>query len=379
MNVRFASYALLLGNFIIGVTVLSPAGMLELLATALDVSIRDAGLLIAFGAVVLCIGSPVMAWATSTMDRRRLLSVTMALLAIGHAVSAFAPDYAALLVTRLALLAAAAVFTPLAATTIAMMVPEAERPSRISFVFVGWSLAIAVGLPIIAVIAAYLGWRMTYGVLAIAAAVVGILTAAALPSGLRGERLSMSSWAEIARNRRIIQFLLVTLLWVSGLYVIMPYFGPLLSRLTGAGPETAAAFFACLGVVGVLGNLLAARMVKRTGPYATSMLSMGVMFIGMAVWAAGAGSLGAMGLGVAFIGIGLSATNSMMQARLVAVAPAYGSASVALNTSWLYIGQSLGAWIGGELIARNLPLGSGYVAAAFILAALALLATTRER
>src|SRR5438309_2154719 len=55
---RFAATALMLGNFITGTSILAPAGMLGELSEGLQVSIREAGLLIAFGAIVLCIGSP---------------------------------------------------------------------------------------------------------------------------------------------------------------------------------------------------------------------------------------------------------------------------------------------------------------------------------
>ena len=62
---RFAPTALMLGNVVTGCSVLAPAGMLADLSAGLDVSIRTAGLLVTFGAIVLCIGSPVTAWLTS--------------------------------------------------------------------------------------------------------------------------------------------------------------------------------------------------------------------------------------------------------------------------------------------------------------------------
>src|SRR3954464_7496759 len=101
---RFAPTALMLGNIVTGCSVLAPAGMLSELSTGLDVSIRDAGLLITFGAIVLCLGSPLTAWLTSRIERRILLGATMAVLALTNAASAFAPDYISLLVIRLIML-----------------------------------------------------------------------------------------------------------------------------------------------------------------------------------------------------------------------------------------------------------------------------------
>src|SRR3954471_21864051 len=90
---RFAPTALMLGNFVTGCSVIGPAGMLGELSAGLGVSIRDAGLLITFGAVMLCIGSPVTAWLTSRIERRTLLAATLAVFAIANAASALAPDY----------------------------------------------------------------------------------------------------------------------------------------------------------------------------------------------------------------------------------------------------------------------------------------------
>ena len=118
---RFAPTALMLGNLVTGCSVLAPAGMLPELATGLGVGIHAAGLLITFGAVTLCIGSPLTAWLTSRIERRMLLTATLAVLAFGNLASAFAPDYTSLLVIRLVMLAVGALYTPQAAGTAALL------------------------------------------------------------------------------------------------------------------------------------------------------------------------------------------------------------------------------------------------------------------
>src|SRR3979490_455426 len=150
---RFAATALMLGNIVTGCSVLAPAGMCSELSEGLDVTIRDAGLLITFGAIVLCIGSPLTAWLTSRIERHTLLTSTLAVLALANAASAFAPDYATLLVIRLLMLAVGALHTPQAAGTAALIVPAEKRGGTIAYIFLGWSLAAAVGLPLVNVIA----------------------------------------------------------------------------------------------------------------------------------------------------------------------------------------------------------------------------------
>ena len=90
----------MLGNIVTGTSIFAPAGMLNELAADLGVTVRAAGLLVTFGALVLCVGSPLTAWLTSRIERRMLLSGTLAVFAITNIASAFAPDFATLMVIR---------------------------------------------------------------------------------------------------------------------------------------------------------------------------------------------------------------------------------------------------------------------------------------
>ena len=379
MSAPLAAFALMFGNFVIGVAILAPAGMLGELAQGLAVTIRDAGMLVTFGAVVLCVGSPLMTWATSRVARRTLLSATVAVVALGHAASAFAPNYGTLLALRLVMVAVAAIYTPQAASTIALIVPAKARPSAIAFVFLGWSLALAAGLPLVTFLAAHLGWRAAYGVLAALAVLSLLLLLLGVPGGLAGGAVSLRSWGRILRNGPIILLLLITALTTSALFVIFTYLGPLLQTLLDAGPRTIGTFFALFGVAGFIGNVLATRVVTRLGAFATSFIFILSMFVGALVWSLGVGVFAAMAVGIVLQGFGFAAANSMQQARLVAAAPELSSATVALNTSSIYVGQALGSALGGVLFAHEHLLAAGYATAAFFGAALAALAFTRRR
>ena len=201
---RFAPTALMLGNIVTGCSVLAPAGMLHELSGGLGVSIRDAGLLITFGAVMLCIGSPVTAWLTSRIERRTLLTVTLAILALGNVASAFAPDYASLLAIRLVMLAVGALYTPQAAGTADLIVPAEKRGSTIAYIFLGWSLAAAIGLPLIALIASRYGWRAVYGGIGAIGCISFLLLAWRLPRGLVGAPVDLKTWTDVGRNRLIV-------------------------------------------------------------------------------------------------------------------------------------------------------------------------------
>jgi MFS transporter, DHA1 family, inner membrane transport protein len=174
----------MLGNFVTGCSVLAPAGMLSELAAGLDVSIHTAGLLITFGAVVLCVGSPLTAWLTSRIERRRLLVTTLAVMAFCNIGSAFAPNYPSLMIIRLIMLAVGVLYTPQAAGTAALIVPVEKRGSTMAYIFLGWSLAAAAGLPLITFVASRFGWQAAYASIGIIGCVSFLLLAWRLPGRL---------------------------------------------------------------------------------------------------------------------------------------------------------------------------------------------------
>jgi MFS transporter, DHA1 family, inner membrane transport protein len=376
---RFAPTALMLGNVVTGCSVLAPAGMLTELSGGLGVTIRDAGLLITFGAIVLCVGSPLTAWLTSRIERRTLLTATLAVLALTNAASAFAADYTTLLVIRLIMLAVGVLYTPQAAGTAALIVPPEKRGSTIAYIFLGWSLAAAVGLPLVTFIASRYGWRAVYGSIGLVGVLSFLLLAWRLPRGLVGSPVDLKTWAAVGRNRMIVLLLSITTLQMSGQFVVFTFMGPLLTKLTGAGPDAVGLVFALYGIFGFVGVAIATRIVDAWGAYKTSLLFTTLLLAGVAGWALSAGVYSLMACSVAIWGLGFASTNSMQQVRLVTAAPALASASVSLNTSVLYVGQAVGSAIGGLLYARDMLYGTGYVAAAFVALALLTVFLTRPR
>ena len=369
----------MLGNIVTGCSVLAPAGMLRELSDGLGISVTTTGLLITFGAIVLCIGSPVTAWLTSRIERRTLLTVTLLVLALTNAASAFAPDYTSLLVLRLIMLAIGALYTPQAAGTAALIVPEQKRGSTIAYIFLGWSLAAAIGLPLITFVASRYGWRAAYGGIGALGCVSAVLLMWRLPRGLTGAPVDLKTWTDVGRNRMIVLLLSITTLQMSGQFVVFTFMGPLLAKLTVAGPDAIGLVFACYGVCGFIGIAIATRIVDSWGAWKTSVLFTVLLLAGVTGWALSAGIYPLMAASVSIWGLGFASTNSMQQVRLVGAAPSLASASVSLNTSVLYVGQAVGSAIGGFLYAHDLLHAAGYVAAAFVALALMIVIATKPK
>ena len=351
--------------------------MLAELSSGLAVPIGTVGLLISLGAGVVCVSPPLVAWITSRVDRRVLLSSILLWLAFGHIASALAPDYSDLLMIRLVMLGLAGAFTPLAAGTAALLVPEDKRASVIASVLLGWALAIAAGLPLVSVTAPQIGWRATYGLVGILAILGFAALLAALPKQLKGAPVIFATWLAVGRSRQLLLLLSITTLLAAGQLVVVAFVGPLLTDLTGATPRGIAVVFLLFGVMTLVGNIAASRLVRTWGAFKTSAVFMICIVIGAALWTAGGGTYPVMAAGAAIWGLGLAATGAMQQVRLIAAAPTLATASVALNNTALYLGQAIGSGIGSELFNQGKLGTMGITALALMMAAFGILWLTR--
>lgn len=369
--------ALLIGNFMIGTGVLLPAGMLNDLSDGLDVSVATAGWLTVIGGLVVCFGAPIGAALTSRVDRRRLLAGCLALYCLGHAASALAPNFESLAILRGVSIVAAALFTPQAATTAGLLVPPERRAAAISFIFLGWSAASVLGIPIGTLIAAHLGWRTAYAVVAVFSALAFVVVWAAVPRGLRVEPLSLASWKEAVSSPVILCVLAVSLVSMSGQFTLFSYTAPVLKSALDATPDTIALFFALFGVAGVIGNFLATRLIAPFGLDNAVLISLGSLVAGALIVSLMFGVYAGMLVGLVIWGLGTFSTNSLQQSRLATINLPLASASIALNTSVLYLGQAIGAGLGSRLVDDSISASITWAAGGLLVgsALLSVLAT----
>lgn len=369
---RAALRALLFGNMIAGTGVLLPAGLLNDLMEAFAVSPARAGLLVFVGGIVVGVGAPFLAWITSGFDRRSLLVMALVLYAAGHAFSAAAPDFEPLLWLRVITMVSAAVFTPQAASTIGLIVTPEQRPGAIAFIFIGWSMASVAGIPLASLLGATVGWQATYLLMAILSAAGAAIVWTSLPGGLRVAPIQLSSWIWVLSRPVLILVLLVTLLNMAGQFTLFSYIAPVLKQAHGAGAPQLALSFAVVGGMGVAGNYAASRFATRLGVERSILLGLALVGAGLAVIAAGFGNYAVFILGGCLWGLGSFSTNSLQQSRLVSLAPALAPATVALNTSVVYLGQAIGSSAGGLLIAGGPSAVLAWSAAGFLAVAIAL-------
>lgn len=358
------------GNFVIGTGVLAPAGLISDLSQAFHVDAATVGTLIAYSGALLCIEAPLFAFLSNRMDRRRLLVGALLLFAIGHFCSSLVSDFPTLLAIRLIMITAVAVFTPQAASALPLFISPERRAGAITFIFLGWSLAAAIGIPLINLIGSLVGWQAAYRLLAAACAVAAVAVFTTLPPGLKAHRLSITAWGKVLTSGRIWCILAISSLAIAGQYIKYPYIVVDLKSRLATGPLATATLLLVYGCASVLGTLSATRMVGLLGVRATVSTFLGIILLGLILWTSQTTSLSLTGLTLFIWGMGMSPAIAAQQARLIEADPLAASASTSMNTSVVYLGQAAGTFLGGELLVRGHTTLSGGMAISLLALAL---------
>jgi predicted MFS family arabinose efflux permease len=342
-------WPLLYGNFVIGAGVMVVPGTLNEISTSLQVTPATAGQLVTAGGVVMCLGAPLCAALVAGWDRRRLLTYSMVWYALLHLACIAASSLGALLPLRALAVLSPAIFTPQAAACVGLLVPPQDRGRAITFVFLGWSVASVLGMPLGAYVGGLFGWRAAFALVAALSVVSALWVWRSMPDGVRPPALSRQAWAATLGSRPLMLCIAVTVLFSAGQFVLFSYFAPYWQRVLGATPATLSLTFMWFGAFGLIGNLLMSRFIDRLGPARAVLVTVACMALTMLAWPLGTGLVSAALVLVPWA-LGCFASNSAQQARLVSIAPSVAAGSVALNSSAMYAGQAIGAALGGWMI-----------------------------
>jgi predicted MFS family arabinose efflux permease len=345
-------WSLLFGNFMIGTGVMVVPGTLNEISASLEVPVAAAGQLISAGALLMCLGAPLMAAVVAGWDRRRLLALSMVWYGAMHLACTLAPNFAALLPLRVLTMIAPAIFTPQAAACVGLLVPPEDRGRGITFIFVGWSVASVLGMPIGAYVGGTFGWRAAFALIGLLCLVSAFWVWRAMPDNVKPPALSAAAWRETLRSPALMLCVLVTVLYSAGQFVLFSYFAPYYKQVLGTTPGQLGLLLMWFGAFGFIGNMLMSRYIDRLGASRAVMIGIIAMAISLLAWPLGTSLALAAVVAIPWA-LGCFSSNSAQQARLVGIAAPLAAASIALNTSAMYAGQAIGAGAGGWLIAQG--------------------------
>jgi len=377
-------YLLALGAFAICTEGFMISPLLPGLATDLGVSIERAGQLVTVFALAYGISSPILTAATGNLNRRTLLLASMITFALSNLLAYVADGFWWLMGACVLLALSAGLFVPGANALAGAIVGPARRGRAIAVVNAGITVALALGVPLGAVIGHALGWRMTFagvaGLSAIAAfgVYVGVPReiGQGIPSATLRERVS------VAVRPVVLATLLATTLWATGAYTVYTYLSPLVTSLTSLHDTQISLVMFAWGISAAFGVFLGGGLSDRLSPprvIVPAVAIMGLAFLSLSIDARVLQPVHATWPVPAALMIWAVchwAFYPAQQARLIELAGVkVASIVLSLNASFMYIGVSIGAAAGGLTLAHSHIGNLGWIGGLFELASVAVTLT----
>ncbi|MDK1373889.1 MULTISPECIES: MFS transporter [unclassified Sinorhizobium] len=370
---------LAVGSFTMSTVGFVFSSLLPSIAADTHTTIPHAGHLITVFSLSYAIGAPLLSALAGAADRRRLLVVAMLAFVAGNGIAATSVTFTTLLLAQIVMGMASGLFAATAQATAVSLAGSEHRALAISIVVGGTTFAVALGAPLGALIAAFWGWRGTFGAVALLGLACATVLWLRLPRGLSGTKLTLSERFNAVGLPGVASSLMVTYLYLAGGFMIISYLAPLAIDGAGLSKMALPGLLLAFGVGAVIGNLSSGYLADRVGATRMVVLSLMSALIVSLVIAFGLHLLPRNLAGLLLIGIMVPwgiigwAFPPAQASRIVGFAPEVAHLTLSLNASAIYLGIASGTAIGGRVLENTAAANLGFFAALFPVAALAVL------
>lgn len=352
-------WALVIGAFGIGTTEFVIAGLLPAIAADFGVSIPVAAYLATSYALGVFVGAPVLIILGARTAKKTMLAYLAGLFVIGNLVTAMAPTFEVAVIGRLITSLTHGAFFGIGSVLAAEMVPKEQRVRAIAFMFSGLTVANLVGVPAGTWIGQHFSWHATfYAITAIGVAtVIAVLTL--IPATPKPKAQPIGHEFAAFTNPKVLLAMGITVLGPAAFFTSITYIAPMMTGVAGFSEGAITWLLMVFGLGLFVGNWLGGRYADRALMpmlYGTLLAQAVVLFVFHFVASSQAASIVCIFLMAAF---GF-ATVSPIQKLVMDKARAAGAPTLAaaVNIGLFNLGNALGAWLGGWVIANGFGFSS---------------------
>lgn len=307
-------------------------------------------------AVVVALISPTMAKVLTPVSRVTVMTAGLLVISAGTLITALGPTFSWFVVGRVVAAVGAAALVPTAFAVTPTLVPEDRRGRALAFAGLGFAVALAVGSPIGTAVATVSGWRITLAGLAACATLTALLMPRVLSAAESTRVVVAAPRLRDLASVDLVMLLVVRLLMTAAFQMVYVYSAFVVHDFTGGDGAKLAILMSAYGFGGVFGGIAGGWLSDVRG---TGRTGVGALLALVLVLAALAGSRELLTAAAAFMawGFTVSMAGVPQQHRLVELRPDHASATLAWNSTAMYVGLSIAPIVGGLLV----PYGPGAV------------------
>ena len=306
--------------------------------------------------VVALASLPLMLVFARTENRKLMLGIT-ALFAASHILSGFSRDFYMLMISRLGVACAHAIFWSIVTPMAVRLAPAGRESAALSLIVSGSSIAMIAGLPIGRTIGLYMGWRATFLVIAAIAAVILALQAAALPKTPGDSSISLRKLPALIKSPALLSIYLVTVIAITGHFTGYSYIEPFLGQAAGFGKTAITLILTGFGITGLIGSFIFAGQYDRHRKRFIAAAVGGICISLLLLHIASFSRISTVALCI-FWGFAISFYNLAFQAEIIRNAPQGTAVAMSIYSGIYNIGIGSGALIGGYACSA---LSTGYI------------------
>ncbi|WP_410770417.1 MFS transporter [Fontibacillus sp. BL9] len=351
-----ALLSLTVGSFAIGMTEFVIMGLLPNVANDLHVSISAAGQLITAYAMGVAIGAPILTLMTQRIPQKKLLCLLMILFILGNGISVFAPNYAVLMAARILTALTHGTFFGVGAVIAAGLVRPEKRAGAVSIMMAGLTIANIVGVPLGTFVGQQLGWRASFGAIAVMGVIAlgGILLF--VPHLRQEQQTGVAQQIRAILRPKLMLFLLIGALGNTSLFAVFTYIAPLLQQITGFAEHSVTWILVIFGFGVTLGNMVGGRLADwKLMPSLLGLYLMVAVVLGIFTFTIQSPVLAI--ITIFFWGFVSFGVMPGLQVRIMNLAKAAPALASTASHSAGNLGNAAGAFIGG-LVINHMGLSS---------------------
>lgn len=335
--------------FIFNTTEFIPVALLSDIAQSFQMEVSHTGLMITVYAWVVSLMSLPFMLLSANLERKGLLIKLFIVFILSHILSVFAWNFQILLISRIGIALAHAVFWSITASLVMRVAPKNKKTQALGLLTIGTSLATVLGLPLGRIIGQAFGWRITFGLIACGALVVVLLLWYLLPRLPSKNAGSLKSLPLLAKRPLLLSLYLVTMIIVSAHFTAYSYIEPFMVTIGHFTANSATAILLIFGLSGIITGLLFNRLY-RLSPAKFLAGAMSLLTLSLLALLALSQHVVSM-FSLAFIwGIGIAAVGLGLQMRVLQFAPDATDVASAIFSGIFNIGIGAGALIGNQVM-----------------------------
>jgi len=360
---------LAIAAFIFNTTEFVPVGLLSDIAQSFQMETAQVGIMLTIYAWVVALMSLPFMLLTSQMERRKLLIGLFVLFIASHVLSFLAWNFTVLVISRIGIAFAHAIFWSITASLAIRLAPAGKRAQALSLLATGTALAMVLGLPIGRIVGQYFGWRTTFFAIGMGALITLLCLIKLLPKLPSEHSGSLKSLPVLFRRPALMSIYLLTVIVVTAHYTTYSYIEPFVQVVAGFSANFATVLLLLLGGAGIIGSILFGKLGNQ---HASLLVSgaIGALMLCLVLLMPAAGSETNLAIlsicwGVAMMIIGLG-----MQVKVLALAPDATDVAMSLFSGIFNLGIGAGALVGNQISLHFSMSAIGYLGAIPALAAL---------